>query len=166
MKVRPVTGKLTVRSGDAVFGFDRDLTVRSWNRQAELLTGRPADSVIGRPCWEAMGAVDEDGALVCHSGCSCARLAREGWPVPRKTLLVKAKNGNRRPFTVSCRLLGTPNRSPAGACGADSAQPHPGDSGRAARPFATRCRRSRTQARARRLSVADGSSSRDAPGPC
>ena len=64
-----VTTKLSVRSGDAVVAFDRDLTVRSWNHQAELLTGLPADSVVGRPCWEAMGALDEDGALVCHSGC-------------------------------------------------------------------------------------------------
>ena len=93
--------KVSVRSGDAVFVFDRDLTVRSWNHQAELLTGRSAESVLGRPCWEAMGALDEDGALVCHAGCSCARLAREGWPVPRKTLLVKSKSGTRRPLSVS-----------------------------------------------------------------
>jgi PAS domain S-box-containing protein len=105
-----VTSKVTVRSGDAVFGFDRDLIVRSWNRQAELLTGRAADSVIGRPCWEAMGALDEDGALVCHSGCSCARLAREGWPVPRKTLLIKAKNGNRRTLAVSTICLNQDGR--------------------------------------------------------
>jgi len=100
-----VTAKVSVRSGDAVFAFDRDLTVRSWNHQAELLTGLSADSVIGRPCWEAMAALDEDGALVCHSGCSCARLAKEGWPVPRKTLLVKSKSGTRRPLSVSTVCL-------------------------------------------------------------
>ena len=96
-----MTTKLTVRSGDAVFGFDRDLIVRSWNRQAELLTGLTAETTIGRSCWEAMAAVDEDGGMVCDSGCSCARLAREGWPVPRKTLLVKSKSGTRRPLSVS-----------------------------------------------------------------
>jgi PAS domain S-box-containing protein len=100
-RVLLVAGKLTVRSGDAVLGFDHDMIVRSWNRQAELLTGLMAENVIGRPCWEAMAAVDEEGALVCHSGCSCARLAKEGWPVPRKTLLVKSKSGNRRPLSVS-----------------------------------------------------------------
>ena len=101
---------VTVRSGDAVFGFDRDLVVRSWNHQAELLTGLTADSVIGRPCWQALAAVDEDGAMVCHSGCSCARLAREGWPVPRKTLMVKAKNGNRRPLSISTICLNQDGR--------------------------------------------------------
>ena len=100
-----VTATLSVRSGDAVLAFDRDLTVRSWNHQAELLTGLPAESVVGRPCWEAMAALDEDGALVCHSGCSCARLAREGWPVPRKTLMVKSKSGTRRPLSVSTVCL-------------------------------------------------------------
>lgn len=100
-----MTPDLLVRSGDAVFAFDRDLTVRSWNRQAELLTGLPADAVVGRPCWEALAAVDEDGGLVCHSGCSCARLAREGWPVPRKTLQVKSKSGSRRPLSVSTICL-------------------------------------------------------------
>ena len=53
-----MTAKLSVRSGDAVLAFDRDLTVRSWNHQAELLTGLPADSVVGRPCWEAIAALD------------------------------------------------------------------------------------------------------------
>jgi DNA-binding CsgD family transcriptional regulator len=91
----------TIRSGDAVFSFDRDLKIRSWNHQAELLTGMPADTVVGRPCWEALAAIDENGALVCHSGCSCARLAREGWPVPRKTLLVKTLDNSRRPLSVS-----------------------------------------------------------------
>jgi PAS domain S-box-containing protein len=100
-----VTAKVSVRSGDAVFTFDRDLTVRSWNHQAELLTGLSTESVLGRPCWEALAALDEDGALVCHSGCSCARLAKEGWPVPRKTLLVKSKSGTRRPLSVSTVCL-------------------------------------------------------------
>ena len=95
------TANPTIRSGDAVFSFDRDLKIRSWNHQAELLTGMPADTVIGQPCWEALAAIDENGALVCHSGCSCARLAREGWPVPRKTLLVMTLDKSRRPLSVS-----------------------------------------------------------------
>jgi len=99
----------TVRSGDAVFCFDRELTVRAWNHQAELLTGKTAESVIGRPCWEALGAIDENGALVCHAGCSCARLAREGWPVPRKTLLVKAADQSRRSLSVSTICLADEN---------------------------------------------------------
>lgn len=85
----------TYRSGDALFAFDADLTVVSWNRAAEELTGVSADQAIGRRCWEVLGGHDERGNLVCHRGCSTARLAREGWPVPCQGLLVKAREGQR-----------------------------------------------------------------------
>jgi PAS domain S-box-containing protein len=72
----------TFRSGDALFAFDPDLTIVSWNLAAEELTGVPADEAVGRRCWDLLGGHDERGDLVCHPGCSTARLAREGWPVP------------------------------------------------------------------------------------
>jgi PAS domain S-box-containing protein len=84
------------RSGDALFGFDAGLTIVSWNRGAEELTGVSADEAVGRYCWEVLGGHDERGNLVCHRGCSTARLAREGWPVPCQGLLIKARNGKRR----------------------------------------------------------------------
>jgi DNA-binding CsgD family transcriptional regulator len=84
------------RSGDALFAFEPDLTVVAWNRAAEELTGVPADEAIGRPCWELLGGHDERGALVCHPGCSSARLAREGWPVPCRDLVIKSVEGGRR----------------------------------------------------------------------
>jgi PAS domain S-box-containing protein len=96
-----------VRSGDAVFSFDRDLIVRSWNHQAELLTGVSAEAAVGRPCWETLAAVDEGGSLVCHAGCSSARLAREGWPVPRKTLLARTADGSRRRLGVATIAVDT-----------------------------------------------------------
>jgi PAS domain S-box-containing protein len=86
----------TVRSGDALFAFDPDLTIVSWNRAAEELTGVPADAAVGRHCWEVLGGHDERGNLVCHPGCSTARLAREGWPVACQSLLIKARDGRRR----------------------------------------------------------------------
>lgn len=85
----------TYRSGDALFVFDADLTVVSWNRAAEELTGVSADQAVGRRCWEVLGGHDARGNLVCHPGCSTARLAREGWPVPCQGLLVKAHDGER-----------------------------------------------------------------------
>ena len=36
------------RSGDAFFVFDSDLTIVSWNRAAEELTGVSADDAVGR----------------------------------------------------------------------------------------------------------------------
>jgi PAS domain S-box-containing protein len=84
------------RSGDALFAFDADLTIVSWNRAVEELTGVSADEAVGRYCWEMLGGHDERGNLVCHRGCSTARLAREGWPVSCQGLLVEARDGKRR----------------------------------------------------------------------
>jgi DNA-binding CsgD family transcriptional regulator len=85
-----------LRSGDALVAFDADMTVVSWNRAAEELTGVSADDAVGRHCWEVLGGRDERGNIVCHAGCSTARLAREGWPVRRQDLLIGAPEGPRR----------------------------------------------------------------------
>ncbi len=84
------------RSGDALFAFDGDMTILSWNQAAEELTGIPQTDAVGKPCWEVVGGVDEHGSLVCHSGCSGARLAGEGWPVRCQRLLVKTGAGGRK----------------------------------------------------------------------
>jgi PAS domain S-box-containing protein len=89
------------RSGDALFAFNRDLTIVSWNRAAEELTGIEAPEAIGKPCWEVVAGVDERGSLVCHSGCSGARLAGEGWPVRCQRLFVKTGGGARKAVWLS-----------------------------------------------------------------
>jgi len=83
------------RSGEAMMAFDADLRVVSWNGAAEDLTGVPEDEAIGRYCWEVLRSEDEQHALVCHAGCSFARLAREGWPVPTRKLWIKNDGGKR-----------------------------------------------------------------------
>ncbi len=89
------------RSGDPLLVFDESMTIVSWNQAAEELTGIRAIEAIGKRCWEVLGGVDERGSLVCHSGCSGARLAGEGWPVRSHRLLVKTSHGTRRPVWVS-----------------------------------------------------------------
>jgi PAS domain S-box-containing protein len=84
------------RSGDALLVFDDDLRIVAWNHGAEDLTGIPAAEAVGRPCWEVLGGVDQRGSLVCHPGCSGARLAGEGWPVRCQRLLVKSHGGRRK----------------------------------------------------------------------
>jgi PAS domain S-box-containing protein len=84
------------RSGDAFFVFDSDLIVLWWNRAAEELTGVSADEAVGRYCWEVLGGHDDRGTLVCHKGCSTARLARESWPVACQGLLIETREGRRR----------------------------------------------------------------------
>jgi len=83
------------RSGDALFAFDSDLAILSWNRAAEELTGIAADAAVGRLCWEVLGSHDDCGDLVCHPGCSIARLMREGWPVHSQSLRVETREGRR-----------------------------------------------------------------------
>lgn len=84
------------RSGEAMMIFDGSLRVRAWNAAAEALTGIPASEAVGRYCWEVLGADDERGAAVCHRGCSYARLAAEGWPVPTRRFWVRTARGKRR----------------------------------------------------------------------
>jgi DNA-binding CsgD family transcriptional regulator len=81
------------RSGDALMAFAPDLRVDAWNDELESLTGIPAADAIGRPCWEVLCGLDEEGAMICHPGCSAARLAREGWAVPSRRILIRAAEG-------------------------------------------------------------------------
>jgi DNA-binding CsgD family transcriptional regulator len=83
------------RSGDASFAFDSDLNILSWNRAAEELTGVSAAEAIGRSCWEVLGGHDHGDGLVCHAGCSIARLMREGWPVACQTLFIETPAGRK-----------------------------------------------------------------------
>lgn len=94
------------RSGDALFAFDADLTVVSWNQAVEELTGVSAQDAVGRPCWEVLGGSDEDGALVCHARCSYARLAREGWPVRCHELVIRTSANRRRVELSTIALTG------------------------------------------------------------
>jgi len=94
------------RSGDALFSFGEDMRVVSWNDAAHELTGISADEAVGRPCWDVLCGVDAGGGLVCHKGCSGARLARQGWPVSAQELLIKTSGGRRR---VMVSTIAAPN---------------------------------------------------------
>lgn len=93
-----------LRSGAAVFQLGPDGRILSWNRAAERLTGIPAGDAEGRPCWEVLGGRDDAGGLVCHPGCSAARLAREAWPVRSIELSVRTPLGPKR-LTVETIVL-------------------------------------------------------------
>lgn len=83
------------RSGDALFTFDDKLEILSWNEAAEQLTGVTAHEAVGQACWQVLGGVDERWASVCHAGCSAARLAQAGRPVPEQRLLLRGRRGRR-----------------------------------------------------------------------
>lgn len=102
-RTRP--GGAAVRSGLALFHTTRAGRIVEWNPAAEELTGIPACEAVGRSCWEVVRGRDADGGLVCHRGCSIARLAREGWPVRCADLRVRMPSGLER-ITVSTIVVG------------------------------------------------------------
>jgi PAS domain S-box-containing protein len=83
-------------SAAALFVFDQNLRIVSWNDGAERLTGIPTGEAVGRACWEVIAGHDDNGDLVCHSGCSRARLVREGRCVSTMDLHARARDGRRR----------------------------------------------------------------------
>lgn len=94
-----------VRSGLPLFHTTRSLRIVEWNRAAEELSGIPAAEAVGRNCWDVIRGRDAGGGLVCHRGCSIARLAREGWPVRCTDLRVRMPSGLER-VTVSTIVVG------------------------------------------------------------
>lgn len=94
-----------VRSGLALFHTTRAGRIVEWNHAAEELSGIPACDAVGRHCWEVVRGRDADGGLVCHRGCSIARLAREGWPVRCADLRVHMPSGLER-ATLSTIVVG------------------------------------------------------------
>jgi PAS domain S-box-containing protein len=76
--------------------FDENLRVVCWNEEAEGLTGIPAEEAVGRPCWQVIAGENDDGAVVCHAGCSRARLVREGRCLPAEELHARTSTGRRR----------------------------------------------------------------------
>lgn len=83
-------------SGTAVFCTGQDGRIDEWNREAERLTGISAADAEGRHCWDVIAGRDLEGGIVCHPGCSTARLAREGWPVRCVEILVRTPIGEKR----------------------------------------------------------------------
>jgi DNA-binding CsgD family transcriptional regulator len=78
--------------------------IRDWNAECERLTGITAAEAEGRCCWDVIGGRDADGGIVCHPGCSVARLAQEGWPVRCTDLHMRTRYGPKR-ITVSTIVL-------------------------------------------------------------
>jgi DNA-binding CsgD family transcriptional regulator len=80
----------------ALFAFDDDLTIMTWNEGAEELTGIPASDAVGLPCWHVLGGVDDAGGMICHRQCSRARLMREGRAVSCHEMNIRVAQGRRR----------------------------------------------------------------------
>lgn len=96
----------SARSGAPLFRTDDDGVIEEWNAAAERLLGVAASDAEGRSCWDVIRGRDDDGHLVCHPGCSVARLARHGWPVSCTDLNVPTPRGPKR-VTISTIVVRT-----------------------------------------------------------
>lgn len=101
------------RSGEAVFAIDSADKIILWNKKCEELLGRPARSVLGKRCYDAMGGRDTNGNIYCFRNCPVAFQAREKpkEPVQRFPLSVEVGKGGRQWFEVS--LFAIPSYHPA-----------------------------------------------------
>jgi DNA-binding CsgD family transcriptional regulator len=100
------------RSGEAVFAIDSADKIILWNKKCEELLGKPARSVLGKRCYDAMGGRDANGNVYCYRNCPVAFQARERpkEPVQRFPLSIEVGK-SRQWFEVS--LFAIPSYHPA-----------------------------------------------------
>ncbi|HET8529332.1 MAG TPA: helix-turn-helix transcriptional regulator [Gaiellaceae bacterium] len=89
-----------IRTGAPAFRTEASGRISAWNAGCEELTGIPAAVAEGHFCWEVIRGRGADGSVVCHPGCSIARLARQGWPVRCTDLHMRTPTGEKR-VTIS-----------------------------------------------------------------
>ncbi len=100
-----------VASGDPLIACDENSRITGWNEAAARITGLPAEAALGRPCWQALGGVDEAGAAICRAGCGYGRRARAGCPAAAHDSLIRTREGRRR-VRMSTISLGGGERNP------------------------------------------------------
>ncbi len=85
---------------DGVYFVDRGRRITYWNRGSERITGYKQEQVLGRRCADSLLMhVDEDGVLLCQSGCPVAATIEDGELREAQVYLHHA-NGHRVPVRV------------------------------------------------------------------
>jgi DNA-binding CsgD family transcriptional regulator len=101
------------RSGEAVMAIDYGDRVVLWNKAAERLFGRPARSVLGKPCYEIVGGHDVHGNLYCYRACPVAHQARDVEAEPVHSFPLDVKTGQGKTKRVMATLFAVPNSRPS-----------------------------------------------------
>jgi len=97
---RSVCNSVLNQVQDAVVWLDKDRRVVYWNKSAELISGREASSVLGKPCSEEPGLfVDFGGVNICRDKCPVAMTLKDGAPRTLDVYL-QHKEGFRTPATL------------------------------------------------------------------
>jgi len=75
---------------DGLFAVDRDQRIVYWAASAERVLGFSADEVLGRPCYEVLGASEPSGHPHCKPDCQVVANARRGRPIRDFDVRVKS----------------------------------------------------------------------------
>jgi PAS domain S-box-containing protein len=94
---------------DGVVTLSRDLTVTSFNRSAERITGYTAEEVVGRPCREIFKSRG------CESACPVRELMHSDKSVVEVEMDIASRDGSLIPVSVSAALLKDENGNAVGA---------------------------------------------------
>ena len=84
---------------DGVFTVDRDMNIMAYNRAAELITGIPRESAIGKPCHEVFRTA------VCFSNCPVREAMEKGRPVVNREVTIQNAQDDPVPVSVSASIL-------------------------------------------------------------
>jgi len=93
---------------DGVFTVDRNMKIMAYNRAAELITGIPRESAIGRPCHEVFRTA------VCFSRCPVREAIEKGKPVLNREVTIQNCQDDPVPVSVSASILYDGEGNPIG----------------------------------------------------
>ena len=84
---------------DGVFTVDSDLTITSFNKSAEQITGVPAAEAIGRRCREVLRT------NICEESCALLQTMTTGKTMLHKEIIIVRSDGRRLPIGISTAIL-------------------------------------------------------------
>jgi len=84
---------------DGVFTLSPDMTVTSFNRSAERITGYRAEEVLGKPCRSVFKSRG------CDEKCPVRRMLLTGKPLAGIEMEITAKDGSKVPVSMSTAVL-------------------------------------------------------------
>ena len=99
------TRQLIDQLGVGVYFVDRQRRIELWSGGAERITGWSQGEVLGRSCADGvLEHVDEQGELLCRSGCPLAETLRDG-ERREHVVYMRHRGGHRMPVRVSTAAI-------------------------------------------------------------
>lgn len=91
--------------GEGVYTVDREFRVLRTNDVAPRLAGQTQDDVIGLPCRQAFGYVDDRGRSICETSCPALEAMRTGLKVRTREVFMSRGQGKELPVDLSAGPL-------------------------------------------------------------